>query len=131
MKRYEKMSKKAIVESDLIIRNYRTSDYPATLEILTALNKKYDMLFSGSVSGGGGDLFCTLLKRDGNKRYGFQQVFDKNYKQFTDADTVRKVEKLMNLYAQFEDNNGIFIELTSEMPHFKEAINKIRNKPDE
>ena len=41
-----KMSKKEIVESDLIIRNYRTSDYPATLEILTALNKKYDIGFT-------------------------------------------------------------------------------------
>ena len=40
------MSKNGIKESDIIIRNYRTSDYPATLEILTALNKKYDIGFT-------------------------------------------------------------------------------------
>ena len=33
-----------IIEADdIIIRNYRTSDYEATLEILTALNDKYDI----------------------------------------------------------------------------------------
>ena len=41
-----KMLEEEIKESDLIIRNYRTSDYPATLEILTELNKKYDIGFT-------------------------------------------------------------------------------------
>jgi hypothetical protein len=32
-------------EEDIIIRNYRTSDYRATLEILTALNEMFDIGF--------------------------------------------------------------------------------------
>ncbi|KKM02537.1 hypothetical protein LCGC14_1783460, partial [marine sediment metagenome] len=40
-----KMSKKQIKEEDIIIRNYRTSDYQATLEILKNLNKIIDIGF--------------------------------------------------------------------------------------
>lgn len=40
-----KMSKKQIKEEDIIIRNYRTSDYQATLEILKNLNKLIDIGF--------------------------------------------------------------------------------------
>ncbi|HEA70754.1 MAG TPA: GNAT family N-acetyltransferase [archaeon] len=39
------MSKKQIKEEDIIIRNYRTSDYQATLEILKNLNKLIDIGF--------------------------------------------------------------------------------------
>ena len=40
-----KMSKIQIKEEDIIIRNYRTSDYQATLEILKNLNKLIDIGF--------------------------------------------------------------------------------------
>lgn len=40
------MSENKIKKSDIIIRNYRTSDYPATLEILNELNKIYDIGFT-------------------------------------------------------------------------------------
>ena len=40
-----KMSKKQIKEEDIIIRNYRTSDHQATLEILKNLNKLIDIGF--------------------------------------------------------------------------------------
>jgi GNAT superfamily N-acetyltransferase len=40
------MSENEIKESDIIIRNYRTSDYSATLEILNQLNEKYDIGFT-------------------------------------------------------------------------------------
>ena len=39
------MSDKVLKEEDIIIRNYRTSDYQATLEILKELNKLYDIGF--------------------------------------------------------------------------------------
>ncbi|MFW9896069.1 MAG: GNAT family N-acetyltransferase [Candidatus Thorarchaeota archaeon] len=39
------MSNKEIKEEDIIIRNYRTSDYQATLEILKELNDLYDIGF--------------------------------------------------------------------------------------
>jgi hypothetical protein len=39
------MSKKEINEEDIIIRNYRTSDYQATLEILENLNELIDIGF--------------------------------------------------------------------------------------
>ncbi|MFW9822051.1 MAG: GNAT family N-acetyltransferase [Candidatus Thorarchaeota archaeon] len=39
------MSSKEIEEEDIIIRNYRTSDYQATLEILKELNDLYDIGF--------------------------------------------------------------------------------------
>ena len=34
---------KEIEEDDIIIRNYRTSDYPGTLEILKQLHDIYDI----------------------------------------------------------------------------------------
>ena len=37
------MSEAHIDKEDIIIRNYRTSDYEATLEILNALDEKYDI----------------------------------------------------------------------------------------
>ena len=37
------MSQKTIKEEDLIIRNYRTSDYDATLQILTELDDTYNI----------------------------------------------------------------------------------------
>jgi len=40
-----KMSDDVLKEEDIIIRNYRTSDYQATLEILQKLNKLYDIGF--------------------------------------------------------------------------------------
>jgi hypothetical protein len=40
------MSNNEIKEEDIIIRNYRTSDYQATLEILHELNKNYDIGFN-------------------------------------------------------------------------------------
>ena len=40
------MSKNEIQEEDIIIRNYRTSDYEATLEILKELNENYDIGFT-------------------------------------------------------------------------------------
>ncbi|MFW9873463.1 MAG: GNAT family N-acetyltransferase [Candidatus Thorarchaeota archaeon] len=39
------MSDDTLKEEDIIIRNYRTSDYQATLEILQKLNKLYDIGF--------------------------------------------------------------------------------------
>ena len=38
------MSEDILTEEDIIIRNYRTSDYKATLEILTALNELFDIV---------------------------------------------------------------------------------------
>jgi len=40
------MSKDEIQEDDIIIRNYRTSDYEATLEILKELNEMFDIGFN-------------------------------------------------------------------------------------
>jgi len=40
------MSESEIEEGKVIIRNYRTSDYQATLEILRELNKKFDIGFT-------------------------------------------------------------------------------------
>jgi len=40
------MSKNEIKEKDIIIRNYRTSDYQATLEILHELNEMFDIGFN-------------------------------------------------------------------------------------
>ena len=40
------MSKNEIQEEDIIIRNYRTSDYEATLEILKELNEMFDIGFT-------------------------------------------------------------------------------------
>ncbi|NVM34766.1 MAG: GNAT family N-acetyltransferase [Candidatus Lokiarchaeota archaeon] len=40
------MSKDEIQEEDIIIRNYRTSDYEATLEILKELNEMFDIGFN-------------------------------------------------------------------------------------
>ena len=40
------MSKNEIQEGDIIIRNYRTSDYEATLEILKELNEMFDIGFT-------------------------------------------------------------------------------------
>ncbi|MFX1500293.1 MAG: GNAT family N-acetyltransferase [Promethearchaeota archaeon] len=40
------MSKDEIKEEDIIIRNYRTSDYEATLEILKELNEMFDIGFN-------------------------------------------------------------------------------------
>ncbi|MFX1325333.1 MAG: GNAT family N-acetyltransferase [Promethearchaeota archaeon] len=40
------MSEGRIKAEDIIIRNYRTSDYQATLEILIELNKLYDIGFN-------------------------------------------------------------------------------------
>ncbi len=37
------MSESVIEESEIVIRNYRTSDYQATLEILKQLNHKYNI----------------------------------------------------------------------------------------
>jgi len=37
------MSNSTIMENDIIIRNYRTSDYEATLEILKQLHSEYDI----------------------------------------------------------------------------------------
>jgi hypothetical protein len=42
------MSEDQIQEEDIIIRNYRTSDYEATLEILKELNENYDIGFNES-----------------------------------------------------------------------------------
>ena len=42
------MSKNEIQEEDIIIRNYRTSDYEATLEILKELNEMFDIGFTES-----------------------------------------------------------------------------------
>ena len=39
------MLEKEVGEEDIIIRNYRTSDYKATLEILQQLNRIYDIGF--------------------------------------------------------------------------------------
>ena len=39
------MSKNFIEEKEIIIRNYRTSDYEATLEILQQLDKEFDIGF--------------------------------------------------------------------------------------
>lgn len=40
------MSEDIIKDEDIIIRNYRTSDYQATLEILKELNKLFDIGFN-------------------------------------------------------------------------------------
>ena len=40
------MSKDEIKQEDIIIRNYRTSDYEATLEILKELNEMFDIGFN-------------------------------------------------------------------------------------
>jgi len=40
------MSEDIIKDEDIIIRNYRTSDYQATLEILKGLNKLFDIGFN-------------------------------------------------------------------------------------
>lgn len=40
------MSDEEIQEEDIIIRNYRTSDYEATLEILKELNEMFDIGFN-------------------------------------------------------------------------------------
>ena len=40
------MSDDILKEEDIIIRNYRTSDYKATLEILKALNELFDIGFN-------------------------------------------------------------------------------------
>ncbi len=40
------MSKNEIQEEDIIIRNYRTSDYEATLEILKELHEMFDIGFT-------------------------------------------------------------------------------------
>lgn len=40
------MSEDVIKDEDIIIRNYRTSDYQATLEILKGLNKLFDIGFN-------------------------------------------------------------------------------------
>ncbi|MFX0081117.1 MAG: GNAT family N-acetyltransferase [Candidatus Hodarchaeota archaeon] len=40
------MSYDVLKEEDIIIRNYRTSDYQSTLEILKELNKLYDIGFN-------------------------------------------------------------------------------------
>ncbi|GAH47736.1 unnamed protein product, partial [marine sediment metagenome] len=40
------MSKDEIQEDGIIIRNYRTSDYQATLEILKELNEMFDIGFN-------------------------------------------------------------------------------------
>ena len=37
------MSDNESSDEDIIIRNYKTSDYKATLEILRELNEKYDI----------------------------------------------------------------------------------------
>lgn len=42
------MSNNELKEEDIIIRNYRTSDYQATLEILEELNEMFDIGFNES-----------------------------------------------------------------------------------